>query len=208
MRLPLLVLPLACLAGCMSNTDRATPAAATPAKPQAPAAAAPTVSTPAAPTPAAAPAVVAPAPAAPAPAPVAAAKPAPVSADLTKFTGPTENAELFGYDENNSRIFLYSGGTIVVPVKLAADGDYEIAISGACDEADGQKAKFSVTVNGQAVGDEVTCTVVEAKEYVIKAAGLKAGDLKIAVTFLNDIYKENEYDLNFYVHGVTVRPAK
>jgi hypothetical protein len=202
MRLPLLLLPLVCLAGCMSEADRAAPAAPTPAKPQAPAAAAPTVSTPAAPTPAAAPVVAAPAPA------VAAPAPKPVTADLSKFTGPTENAELFGYDENNSRIFLYSAGAVVLPVKLAADGDYEIALNAACDEADHQMAKFTVTVDGQAVGGEITCTVVEAKEYVIKAPGLKAGDHKIAIAFLNDIYKENEYDLNFYVHGVTVRPAK
>ena len=43
---------------------------------------------------------------------------------------------------------------------------------------------------------------------LIKAAGLKAGDHKLAIAFLNDIYKENEYDLNFFVHGVTVRSAK
>jgi hypothetical protein len=158
----------------------------------------PTVSTPAATTPSAATV------AASAPKPAA----TPVAADLSKFTGPTENAELFGYDDSAGRIFLYSGGAIVVPVKLTGDGDYELAINAACDEADGQKAKFSVTINGQAVGDEVTCTTTDAKEYVIKAAGLKAGDHKVAITFLNDLYKENEYDLNFYVHGVALRPVK
>ncbi len=198
MRLPLLLLPLVCLAGCMSDADRAAPSAATPAKPQAPAAAAPTVTAPAASKPAAA------------PAPAVAAQPAPkpVTADLSKFTGPTENADLFGYDDSNSRIFLYSAGAVVLPMKLTADGDYEIALNAACDEADHQMAKFTVTLDGQALGGEVTCTTAEAKEYVIKAPGLKAGDHKIAIAFLNDIYKENEYDLNFYVHGVTVRPAK
>jgi hypothetical protein len=199
MRLPLLMLPLACLAGCMSDTERTAPASA--ATTPAPAAAVtPAVSTPAAPK-----------AATPAPATVVeAAKPAPapVSADLSKFSGPTENADLFGYDDSNSRIFLYSAGAVVVPVKLAADGDYEIVVNAACDEADGQKAKFTVAVDGQPAGDEVTCTVVDAKEYVVKAPGLKAGEHKIAVAFLNDIYKENEYDLNFFVHGVTVRPAK
>ena len=198
MRLPLLLLPLVCLAGCMSDANRAAPAApsaATPAKPQAPAAAAPTVTAPA--VAAAAPVVATPAPA-----------PKPVTADLSKFSGPTENAELFGYDDSNSRIFLYSAGAVVVPTKLTADGDYEIALNAACDEADHQMAKFTVTLDGQALGGEVTCTTAEAKEYVIKAPGLKAGDHKIAIAFLNDIYKENEYDLNFYVHGVTVRPAK
>lgn len=211
MRLPLLLIPLVCLAGCTSDANRAA-ASAAPAQPAAPAASAPRATTPTAPGPVSTPTVSTPAASTPTPATVVAAAPKPaataVAADLSKFTGPTENADLFGYDDSAGRIFLYSGGAIVVPVKLTGDGDYELAINAACDEADGQKAKFSVTINGQAVGDEVTCTTTDAKEYVIKAAGLKAGDHKIAITFLNDIYKENEYDLNFYVHGVALRPAK
>lgn len=200
MRLPLLVLPLVCLAGCMSDGDRATSAPSAPAKPSAPAAAAPTVATPAAP------AVATP----PSAAVVAAVKPAPapVAVDVSKFTGPTENATNFGYDDGSSRLFYYSNGAIELPLKLSADGDYELVISAACDEANGQKAKFSVAVDGKVVNEEVTCTVTEAKEYVVKAPSLKAGDHKIAIAFLNDIYKENEYDLNFFVHGVTVRAAK
>ena len=204
MRLPLFLIPVICLAGCTTDANR-TAAAAAPEKSTTPTATTPaptatsaSVSVPTASTstPATVVAVV------PGPAP------SPVVADLSKFSGPTENAEHFGYDDGAGRIFLYSGGAIVLPVQLTAGGDYELAISAACDEADGQKAKFSVTINGQAVGDEVTCTTVDVKEYVIKAPGLKAGDHKIAITFLNDLYKENEYDLNFFVHGVTVRPAK
>ena len=198
MRLTLLLIPFICLASCTTDANR-TAAAAAPAKPA-------TTPAPAAtPAPDSVPTVNTATPVA-----VVAAEPAPspAVADLSNFSGPTENAEHFGYDDGAGRIFLYSVGAIVLPVKLTADGDYELAISAACDEADGQKAKFSVTINGQAVGDEVTCTTVDANEYVIKAPGLKAGDHKIAITFLNDIYKENEYDLNLYVHGVTVRPAK
>ena len=212
MRLPLLLIPLICLAGCSSDANRA--ASAAPAKPAAPTATTPTATTPAVSTPASVstPTASTPTASTPTPATVVAAAPkpapSPVTADLSRFTGPTDNAELFGYDDSAGRIFLYSGGAIVLPVKLAADGDYELAITAACDEADGQKAKFNVTINGQAVGDEVTCTTTDAKEYVIKAADLKAGEHKIAITFLNDIYKENEYDLNFYVHGAALRPAK
>ncbi len=202
MRSPYLLIPLACLAGCMSDTGRTTAASPPSAPTPVPAAAVPAV---------AAPTVAAPVVTAPSPAPVVAAAqpaPSPVNADLAKFTGPTENPDLFGYDENAGRVFLYSGGTIVLPLKVTAAGDYELAITAACDEADGQKAKFSVNIDGQAVGGETTCTVVDAKEYVIKAPGLKAGDHQVAITFLNDLYKENEYDLNFYVHGVTLRPTK
>lgn len=190
MRLTPLMIPLVCLAGCMTEADRTTPTP--PAKTQAPAVAAPVITVP---SPAATVAAIQPAP-------------KPVTLELSKFTGPTENADLFGFDENEGRIFLYSSGAIILPLKVSTNGDYEIVIKSACDEADGQKAKFTVALNGQAVGDEITCTVVEAKEYVVKAPGLKAGDHKITITFLNDLYKENEYDLNFYVHGVTLRPAK
>jgi hypothetical protein len=130
-----------------------------------------------------------------------------VAADLSRFSGPSDGADLFGYDDSNSRLFLYSNGTMTLPVTLAADGDYELVISAACDEADGQKAKFSLAIDEQAVGGEIACTTTDAKDYVVKVTGLKAGERKVAVTFLNDLYKEGEYDLNFYIHGVTLRPA-
>lgn len=203
MRLPLLIVPLIALAGCTADSHRA----AAPSAPAPPSTAAPsTPSTPAAVVPSA-PGT----PAVPSPAAIAAtAKPAPAKAtvDLHGFAGPTDNAELFGYDENNSRLFFYSGGAITVPVRLSGDGDYDIVISAACDEAKGEKAKFTVSVDGQVVGSEVTCTTTDAKDYVVKAPGLTAGEHKIAIEFLNDVYKENEYDLNLYVHGVTLQPVK
>jgi len=203
LRLPLLIVPLIALAGCSADSNRAT-APATPATPSTTAPSAP--STPAAVVPSA-PGT----PAAPSPATVAAtAKPAPSTAtvDLHGFAGPTDNADLFGYDENNGRLFFFSGGAMTLPVKLSGDGDYDIVVSAACDEANGEKAKFTVSVDGQAVGGEITCTTTDAKDYVVKAPGLKAGEHKIAIEFLNDVYKENEYDLNLYIHSVTLKPAK
>lgn len=203
MRLPLLLVPLLVLAGCTTGANRAatpatpaTPSTATPSAPATPAAVAPSApATPTVPSPAVVTATAKPAP-------------APASIDLHGFAGPTDNADLFGFDENNSRLFFYSGGAITLPVRLSGDGDYDIVISAACDEAKGEKAKFTVTIDGQAVGNEVTCTVTEAKDYVVKAPGLKAGEHKIAIEFMNDVYKENEYDLNLYVHGVTLQPVK
>lgn len=191
MRLPVLLIPLIALVGCTSEANRA---AAAPAAAIAPTTTAGVASTPAVVTPAA----------------VAPAKPAPAKAivDLRGFAGPTDNADLFGYDENSSRLFLYSGGAMTLPARLSGDGDYDIIISAACDEANGEKAKFTVSVDGQVVGGEITCTTTEAKDYVVKAPGLKAGEHKIAIEFTNDTYKENEYDLNLYVHGVTLEPAK
>ena len=197
MHLPLLIVLLIALAGCTSDSNR-TAAPSTPA----------TTSTSAPATP---PAAATSAPATPSPTTIAATtKPAPIKAtiDLHGFAGPTDNAELFGYDENNGRLFFYSGGTITVPVRLNGDGNYDLVISAACDEAKGEKAKFTVSVDGQVVGSEITCTTTDAKDYVLKASDLKAGEHKISIEFLNDVYKENEYDLNLYVHGVTLQPSK
>lgn len=203
MRVPLLIIPLLALVGCTTGSNRAA-APSTPATPSTPALSAPLTPAAVAPSTPSTPAVPSPA------AVVAVAKPAPSQAtvDLRGFAGPTDNTDLFGYDENASRLFFFSGGAMTLPLRLSGDGDYDIVISAACDEANGEKAKFTVTVDGQAVGGEVTCTATDAKDYVVKATGLKAGEHKIAIEFLNDVYKENEYDLNLYVHGVTLRPAK
>jgi hypothetical protein len=195
MRLTLLVLPLICLAGCTSDTARTTTPSSLPAATTVP-------STPSTPSTASASAAVAPVAAAVKPAP------APVTVDLTKWTGPSESAANFGYDENLSRLFLLSNGAITLPLKLAGDGDYEIVINAACDEAMMIKAKFSVAIDEQIIAAEVTETATEPKEYVVKAPGLKAGAHKLSIAFLNDMYKEGEYDLNLYVHGVALRPAK
>nr|MBA3939174.1 hypothetical protein [Planctomycetota bacterium] len=148
----------------------------------------------------------------PAPAPVvavAAPTPTPVTVELKDLMGPTgDGAANFGYDEGNSRIFMYSNGAVGLPLKIAADGDYELTISAACDEADGTKAKFSVSLDEQVVAAEVTCTDTAPKDYVVKVPGAKAGAHKVSIAFLNDSYKEGAYDLNFFVHGVTLKPAK
>lgn len=198
MRSTLLVLPLLCLAGCMTDAGRTASVSPPPSAPSAPSA----PSTPAVPSTPSAAAAAAPVAAAARPAP------APLTVDLTKCVGPTESAANFGYDENLSRLFLLSNGAITLPLTLSGAGDYEIAITAACDEAMGMKAKFSVTIDDQIIAAEVTETTTEPKEYVVKAPGLKAGAHKLAIAFLNDMYKENEYDLNLYVHGVKLRPAK
>lgn len=161
-------------------------------------------SEPAAPAPKPAPAAMA----APAPAPKPPAATAkPVSVDLSRHKAPAENAELFGFNDGEGKVFYYTGGTVEWTAKLEADGDYVVAVKASCDEAMGQKAKFKLWVDGRQVGGETTLASVDEKEYALPAAGLKAGERKIGLEFTNDLYKENEYDLNFYVHGVTVKPA-
>ena len=148
----------------------------------------------------------------PAPAPIPAPKPAPVEAkpvtvDLTKFKAPSQNSELFGYNDGDGKLFYYTAGTIELATKVAADGDYEVTVTASCDEAKGEKAKWTFAVDGQVAGGEQACTTADAKDYKLKTS-LKAGERKIGIAFLNDLFKEGEYDLNFYVHAVVIKPAK
>ena len=133
----------------------------------------------------------------------------PIDVDLKtfKFKVAEAQADLVGYDDGQSRLFYYIGGTGEAVVKLPADGDYEIVIKASCDPAQNERAKFKVTLDGEAVGEETLLTADDEKEYVLKAKG-KAGERKLAIQFTNDVYKAGEFDRNFYVHGVTVRKGK
>ena len=130
----------------------------------------------------------------------------PVTLDLTKFKGPSENADLFGYNDGDGKIFYYTAGTVELPAKVPAEGVYEIVVKASCDEAQGQKAKWTVAVDGKLVGEQA-CASADEKDYTLRAT-LAAGDRKIGIAFLNDLFKEGEYDLNFYVHGVVLKPAR
>ncbi len=183
-----LTLGLAVLAGCASYTAPAD--------------------LPAAKKPDAAPAMAAkPAPPAAAPKPAAPIDTTPIKVDLSKVKWGEGPAELFGHDDGESRLFYYANGTAEFAVKVPADGEYAIVVTASSQPAQNQHAKFKVTVDGQAVGAETSCTAEEAKEYAI-AAKLAAGDRKVAVVFTNDIYKQDEYDRNFYLNGLRLTRVK
>jgi len=174
-----------------------TPAA--PAKPTAPATpAAPT--TPAAPVAPSSPSAVTSKVSEPAAKPV---DKTPIKADLSKIKFTAEPAELFGWDDGESRAFFLTNGLGEVVVKVPDDGEYEIVISASCQAAKGENAKFKLKVDGVQVGAETQLKAEDAKDYSF-AATLKAGDRKIGTEFTNDMYKEGEYDLNFYLHGLKV----
>lgn len=188
---------VAVAAGCAAKDPAPAPKA--DLKPAgAPAMAAKPAEAPKAPAPAAAPA--------PAPAPTAIDK-TPIKADLSKAKFPNENTEHFGWDEGESRAFFWSNGIAEVVVKLPADGDYEITVTAGCQQADKQFAKFVLEVDGQKQGEEIALKSEDAKDYGCRLP-LKAGDRKIGVRFTNDIYKEGEYDLNFFLHGLKLVRVK
>ena len=138
--------------------------------------------------------------------PVMAPKPAvldktPIKADVSKIKFTAENQDLFGYDDGESRAFYYTNGLGEVTLKVPADGDYEIVVTASCTAAKGENAKFKLKVDGAQVGSETQLKGEDAKDYLFTAS-LKAGDRKVGAEFTNDMYKEGEYDLNFYLNGL------
>ena len=67
--------------------------------------------------------------------------------------------------------------------------------------------KFKLAVDGKLIGKETELTVDDVKDYRFTAA-LKAGERKVSIEFTNDTYKENEYDRNLYIHGLTLKRVK
>jgi hypothetical protein len=130
----------------------------------------------------------------------------PITVDLKTFTFEPANSDLFGYQEDQGRLFFYTNGAGEAAVKIPADGEYMIVINAACDSALNEKAKFKLSVDGKLIDRETTLTSDDQKDYSFTTP-LKAGERKLKIEFTNDAYKENEYDRNLYVHGVNVQPA-
>ena len=122
-----------------------------------------------------------------------------------KFEGTPE--ELMGYNEAEGKLFFYVHGTGTAEVKIPEDGEYTITIEASCDEAKNEKAKMAVKVGDVEVAKEFELKAVEAKEYPFTAK-LKKGAQKLVIEFLNDEFKEGEYDRNLYVHAVKLEKKK
>jgi hypothetical protein len=124
-----------------------------------------------------------------------------------KFKVDEKKADLFGYNPDEGKLFFYTNGLGEAAVKIPADGDYEIIIKASCDSALNERAKFKLAIDGKLVDKETLLTADEAKDYKFTTK-LKGGECKLSIEFTNDVYKENEYDRNLYVYGVTVKSVK
>jgi hypothetical protein len=131
-------------------------------------------------------------------------KPLEIALKDFKFKVPADQASLFGLNEDEGKLYFYTNGAAEAKVTLPADGEYEVVIKASCDPALNENAKFKLTIDGDLVGKETTLSAAEAKEYKL-AAKLKKGEHMLAIAFTNDVYKENEYDRNLYVHAVAVK---
>lgn len=116
-----------------------------------------------------------------------------------------DNPELVNYNEGEEKLFFYTNGTAEMEVKVPADGEYNVIVRASCDKAEDNLAKFKLSVDGKEIGKETTLTTDDAKDYTISLGKLKSGERKLVIEFTNDMHKEGEYDLNLYVHAVTLK---
>jgi hypothetical protein len=130
----------------------------------------------------------------------------PLTIELKSFQFKEDKADLFGFNEGENKLFLYTNGKARAKIKVPADGDYTIVVKASGDEALNEGAKFKLAVDGKMVGKETT-TSSEPKDYAFDTT-LKAGELELTIEFTNDVFKEGEYDRNLYVQAVTVKKAK
>jgi hypothetical protein len=127
-----------------------------------------------------------------------------IKLDLSTFkwkAGFDGGDELGGYDNSDERFFLNTNGTATGEVNVPEDGEYTVTVEASCTEAQKEFAKFKVTCGEVVVTKEHACTTEDKKAYTFTAK-LTKGKQKLAVEFLNDAYKENEYDRNLFVYAV------
>ena len=84
---------------------------------------------------------------------------------------------------------------------IPADGEYTITVEASCNEAKKVFAAFKLSVGDVVVAKEHFLKAEEPKPYTFTAT-LKKGKQPLAIQFLNDEFKEGEYDRNLYVHAV------
>jgi hypothetical protein len=66
----------------------------------------------------------------------------PVELKAFKFKVKQEQADLFGFNEEEGKLFFYTNGPAEATVKVPADGDYEVVIKASGDSALDERAKF------------------------------------------------------------------
>jgi len=130
---------------------------------------------------------------------------------LDKFkVKPTQaegGTDLVGYNDGEGKLFMYVNATATTEVEVKADGTYEFSIELSGDKGEKDLPKVRIGLGGKDVEKEFLLKQAEAKVYTFKGE-LKKGKNKIEIEFLNDTYKENEYDCNLYIHSVKFDAAK
>jgi Ca-dependent carbohydrate-binding module xylan-binding len=117
-----------------------------------------------------------------------------------KFEG---GENLGGFDEGENRFFFYAHGSATGDVTIPEDGEYKLTIDASCTEAMKEFAKFKLSVGDVVVAKEHACTAEDQKKYEFTAK-LKKGKHPLVIEYLNDVFKEGEYDRNLFVYSVKI----
>lgn len=132
----------------------------------------------------------------------------PIKIDLADFklTSAIKGGDdLVKYE--NDTISFYVNGNAAAKLKVPADGDYVIVIEASCNAALKENAKLTLKVGDKAIKEKFELTTEDKKEYKFDAK-LTKGETILSIDFMNDVYKENEYDRNLFVHQVRVETMK
>ncbi|MFT3883061.1 MAG: carbohydrate-binding domain-containing protein [Gemmatales bacterium] len=122
-----------------------------------------------------------------------------------KFKAEFEGTkDLIGYNDNDEKAFFYVNGSVELAAKVPSAGEYTITINASCQAALKENAKINISVDGKEIAKDFTLTTEDPKDYTFTAK-FKEGEGKVTITYTNDVYKENEYDRNFYLHAVTLK---
>lgn len=129
----------------------------------------------------------------------------PTEVKLSEFKVKPKNegvaADLYGYNDGEGKIFMYVVAVASAEITVPEDGAVKFAIELSGDMGDKNRAKMKLTIGGQVVEKEFELKQNEPKVYEFKA-DLKKGKQTIEIEFLNDDYKEGEYDANLFIHSV------
>jgi hypothetical protein len=128
----------------------------------------------------------------------------PIKLDLADFKlAPAKKAndDLVKYE--NDTISFYANGTASAKLVVPADGDYAIVVDASCQAALKENARFTLKVGNTMVKEKFEVTGEAQKEYKFDAK-LTKGETTLSIAYVNDVYKEGEYDRNLFVHGVRV----
>jgi len=128
----------------------------------------------------------------------------PIKFELARFK--LEPAKKGGEDlvkYENDQLNFYTNGTATAKLTVPSDGDYVIVVDASCQSALKENAKLTLRVGDKAIKENFELTGEAQKEYKFDAK-LTKGETTLGITYTNDVYKENEYDRNLFVHAVRV----
>jgi endo-alpha-1,4-polygalactosaminidase (GH114 family) len=128
----------------------------------------------------------------------------PIKFDLADFTLTSAvkgKDDLVKYE--NDTISFYANGSASAKLVVPADGDYVIVVDASCQAALKENAKFTLKVGETVIKEKFELTTENEKEYKFDAK-LTKGETTLSIAYTNDVYKENEYDRNLFIHGVRI----